>query len=146
MLALLIIFDVIGMLRFLSIINLFGEYFCNPSILQFNVELSFKIVSEVVKNSQSGIIALKTNNLEGYDVRIFTINESGVEQTVILEGVNGAAGGLDLSVDNTKLLYTRDVSGFESADYRRLNSRMFMYDFVNSTSVDLSEDKDGLNV
>ena len=99
------------------------------------------LVSEAVKNSQSGIIALKTNNLEGYDVRIFTINESGVEQTVILEGVNGAAGGLDLSVDNTKLLYTRDVSGFESADYRRLDSRMFVYDFANSSVVDLSEDK-----
>ena len=99
------------------------------------------LVSEVVKNPQSSMIALKTNNLEGYNVRIFTINEAGVEQTVILENVDGAAGGLDLSVDNTKLLYTRDISGFESADYRRLNSRMFIYDFSTSNSTDLSVDK-----
>lgn len=99
------------------------------------------LISEVIKNPLSGIIALKTNNLEGYAVRIFTINTAGVEQTVILEGESGAAGGLDLSVDDTKLLYTRDVSGFESADYRRLNSRMFIYDFTNATSTDLSVDK-----
>lgn len=86
-------------------------------------------------------IALKTNNLSGYEVSVFTINMSGTILTTVLSGVNGAAGGLNFSVDNNKLLYTHDVSGFESADYRQLDTHIFMYDFTLGTSVDLSVSK-----
>lgn len=87
------------------------------------------------------MIALKTNNLSGYEVSIFTIDMSGTVLTTILSGVNGAAGGLNFSVDNNKLLYTHDVSGFESSNYRQLDTHIFMYDFTLMTSEDLSESK-----
>ncbi len=35
-------------------------------------------------------------------------------KNIILDGVNGAAGGLDYSFDGTKLLYTYDISGNEN--------------------------------
>lgn len=98
-------------------------------------------ISECDWTVDGSIIALKTNNLNGYEVSIFTIDMSGTVLTTVLSGVNGAAGGLNFSVDNNKLLYTHDVSGFESADYRQLDTHIFMYDFTLSTSADLSVNK-----
>ncbi len=102
-----------------------------------------ELISEVDKNENTGIIALKTNDSQGYSVRIFTIDESGVEQDVVLSGVMGAAGGIDFSFDGTKLLYTRDVSGSETPpNYRQLDSDLFIYTFGSTNpAVNLSEDK-----
>jgi hypothetical protein len=97
------------------------------------------LITEV--NYNNGIIALKTNNLNGYNVNIFTINEAGALLNTVLTGQSGAAGGLELSVDNTKLLYSRDVSGFQNAEYRQLDSRVFVYTFSTNTAVDRSTDK-----
>ena len=98
-------------------------------------------ISECDWTVDGSMIALKTNNLSGYEVSIFTINMSGTVLTTILSGVNGAAGGLNFSVDNTKLLFTHDVSGFQSTNYRQLDTHIFMYDFTLSTSTDLSLNK-----
>ncbi|WP_121666400.1 carboxypeptidase regulatory-like domain-containing protein [Mesonia aquimarina] len=86
-------------------------------------------------------IALITNNVNGYDARIFVINNSGSIISTILENQPGAVGGLEFSVDGNELLYTRDISGFENPNYRQLNSHMFIYDFTSQTSVDISFNK-----
>ncbi len=100
------------------------------------------LITEVDKNETTGIIALKTNNLDGYAVQIFTIDQAGVVQDVVLTGENGAAGSINLSVDGTKLLYSRDVSGTENpTNYRQLDSRVFVYDFGTTTSTDVSTGK-----
>lgn len=90
-------------------------------------------ITEVDWNQNTATIALKTNNSNGYEVEIFTINTSGVVQDIILQGVTGAAGGIDLSFDGTKLLYTRDVTGNENQEYRQLNSQVFIYDLTTMT-------------
>jgi len=61
-------------------------------------------ITEVDWNEQTSRIAIKTNNSIGYEVSIYTISLSGVVQDVILENVNGAAGGLNYSFDGTKLV------------------------------------------
>jgi TolB protein len=99
------------------------------------------LITEV--NYNNGVIALKTNNLNGYNVNIFTISEAGVLLNTVLTGQAGAAGGLELSIDNTKLLYSRDVSGFQNSEYRQLDSRVFVYTFFTNTAVDRSFDKIG---
>ncbi len=99
------------------------------------------LITEVDKNENTAIIALKTNDLDGYTVRIFTIDLAGVEQNVVLTGVMGAAGGIDVSADGTQLLYTRDMSGAENTTYRQLDSRLFVYNFGGATSTDLSINK-----
>lgn len=99
-------------------------------------------ISECDWSNDGSMIALKTNNSNGYNVKIYTIDVDGAILETVLSGVNGAAGGLDISVDNKLLLYTYDVSEFESASYRQLDSRLFIYDFTTGNSRDLSEDKE----
>jgi len=98
-------------------------------------------ISECDLSNDNNTIVLKTNNTNGYNVSIYTIDMEGNKLKTILSGVNGAAGGVNLSVDNKMLLYTYDVSGFESSNYRQLDSRMFIYYFDTDTSVDISENK-----
>ncbi len=99
------------------------------------------LISEVDTNDNNNVIVLKTNNLDGYEVEIFTINTSGTVLDTILSGVSGAAGSINLSVDGTKLLYSRDISGFESSEYRQLDSHIFIYDFGDSSNLDISIEK-----
>ncbi|WP_378177581.1 carboxypeptidase regulatory-like domain-containing protein [Aquimarina sp. SS2-1] len=99
------------------------------------------LISEVDKNDNNNIIVLKTNNLDGYEVEIFTINTSGTVLETVLSGVSGAAGSVNLSVDGSKLLYCQDISGFESSDYRQLDSHLFVYDFSDSSRLDISLEK-----
>ena len=103
-------------------------------------------ISEVDVSENADIIALKTNNINGYDVSIFTIDFDGNVLDTILTGVDGATTGLNLSVTNQLVLYSYDVSGFESSNYRRLDSRMFVFDMVADTTTDISDQKpDGTN-
>jgi len=98
-------------------------------------------ISECDWSSDESTIAIKTNNTNGYNVSIYTIDSQGNKIQTILSGVNGAAGGLNLSVDNKMLLYSYDVSGFESSNYRQLDNRMFIYDFDTNLTKDISGDK-----
>lgn len=100
------------------------------------------LISEVVPSVDGNIIALKTNESDGYNVSIFTINRNtGAIIDDILSNVNGAAGGLDISVDNNFVVFWHDVSGFESFDYRQLNSRIFLYNRTTADVSDLSDQK-----
>jgi hypothetical protein len=83
-------------------------------------------------------IALKTNNINGYNASIFVIDLSGVVLTQVLTYVNGAVGGLNFTVDNQNLIYTHDVSGYESSDFRALNTHIFIYNFTSNLSTDMS--------
>ncbi len=99
------------------------------------------LISEVDVSENANIIALKTNDLDGYSISIFTIDFNGNILDSILTGVPGAASGLNLSVTNQKVLYGYDVSGFESSNYRRLDSRLFVYDLIDTTTIDISDNK-----
>ena len=98
-------------------------------------------ITEVVVSADESITLLKTNDVNGYNVSIFTIDNQGAVVDNILSGVNGAAGGLDISVNNQNVLYWYDVSGFESANYRQLNSRIFLFNRPLGSAVDLSDGK-----
>ncbi|MBP2830842.1 carboxypeptidase regulatory-like domain-containing protein [Aquimarina sp. U1-2] len=99
------------------------------------------LITEVDKNESTGLIALKTNDLDGYNVEIFTINTSGVLQNTVISGLPGAAGGIDLSINGSQLLYTRDISGSENATYRRLDSHIFIHNFNGDPTTDVSINK-----
>ncbi|PCH99403.1 MAG: hypothetical protein COB81_11275 [Flavobacteriaceae bacterium] len=98
-------------------------------------------ISECTWNASLDKIAIKTNDFNGYQVEIYTIDLSGSIIDVVLTGVAGAAGGLDFSVQGDKLIYTYDISGFENASYRQLDSHVFLYDLNTKISIDLSENK-----
>ncbi len=108
-------------------------------IKQVYQTLDGSLISEVDVNGN--LIALKTNDISGYNVSIYTINFSGVVQNTVLTGAMGAASGLNLSVTNQKLIYSYDTDEFQSSSYRRLNSKIFLYDLVSNTSREISGDK-----
>lgn len=100
------------------------------------------LISEVAVSENDNLIVLKTNNLDGYNVSIFTITFNGNVLDTLITGVPGAASGLDLSVTNGKIIYSYDVSGFQSSDYRRLDSKIFMYDInTGDPPVDISAER-----
>ncbi len=100
------------------------------------------VITEIDKNDNSNTIALKTNNLQGYGVKIFTIDGGKTVTNTILKGdLKGAAGGINLSVDGTRILYSRDVSNSETGDYRILDSHLFVHNIVDGTTIDVSENK-----
>ena len=99
-------------------------------------------ISEVVINETESLFVLKTNDITGYNVSIFTIDNAGNLIDDILSGVTGAAGGLDISIDDSKIIYWYDISGFESSDYRQLDSRIFLYDRSTQTTQDQSSGKE----
>ncbi|MFK5958649.1 MAG: carboxypeptidase regulatory-like domain-containing protein [Lutibacter sp.] len=99
-------------------------------------------ITECDWSNDESMIALKTNDLTGYNVSIYTIDLDGNTLTTVLSGVLGAAGGLNISVDNKLLMYTYDISEYENSDNRQLDTRIFMYDFDLATATDISAGKD----
>ncbi|RPD98809.1 hypothetical protein EGM88_06370 [Aureibaculum marinum] len=97
-------------------------------------------ITEVDWSFDESFIALKTNDVNGYGVKIFTIDMNGNVLKNILSGEVGAAGGLNISVDGQQLLYTRDISGFENVSNRQLDSHIFIYNLSTDNVIDLSED------
>jgi Tol biopolymer transport system component len=100
------------------------------------------LITEIDRAEFFDLMVLKTNNITGYDVRIFTLDLDGNEIDTILENVDGGAGGIQISADGTKIVYTYDVSEFENPNYRQLDSRLFLYDLITNTSTDISGEKD----
>lgn len=99
-------------------------------------------ISEIAVNNANGLVALKTNDAVGYNARIIIVNvDTDTEEEVVLEGVAGALGGLDFSIDGTKVLYTRDISGAENSEYRQLDSRIFEYDLTTDIATEIETDK-----
>lgn len=92
------------------------------------------LITDCAWSNDGSFIALKTNDVNGYNVKIFTIDMSGNTIDTILTGLRGAAGGLDISVDNKRILYTYDTSGFEDPSKRQLDSNLYIYDIVAGTS------------
>jgi hypothetical protein len=74
-------------------------------------------------------IAFKINDVSGYN-EILVITNSGTVIDKVLSGIDGALGGLNFSVTGQRIIFTRDVSGYENANYRQLDTRftsMFCY-------------------
>ncbi|MDX6747626.1 carboxypeptidase regulatory-like domain-containing protein [Polaribacter sp. PL03] len=99
-------------------------------------------ITECDWSNDGSVIALKTNNVTGYNASIYTINMAGTILKTVLTGVKGAVGGLNISTDNKLLLYSYDVSEFETTDNRQLDTHIFVYNFASDTTNDLSVDKE----
>ena len=111
----------------------------NTSIYQ-TTDGSF--VSEIATPAfDEDLIVIKTNNLSGYDVRIFTYNlDTNTEGVVILENENGGAEGIDITANADTVLYSRDLSGSQNAVYRRFRSRMFLFDLNTLATASINAD------
>ncbi len=95
-------------------------------------------ISECDWSYDGSKIALKTNNANGYNAKIIVIDLLGNVIQTVLDNTAGAVGGLNFSVDGNLLLYTHDISGHEDADYRQLDTHIFIYNFTTNQAIDLS--------
>ncbi|MGK0255222.1 MAG: Tol biopolymer transport system component [Mariniflexile sp.] len=100
-----------------------------------------RFISECDWSNDGTKIALKINNASGYNAEILVINTSGVVINQVLSGVDGALGGLNFSITGSKLIFTRDISGYENANYRQLDTRIYQYVFSTATTTDIGLDK-----
>ncbi|MCP2026154.1 Tol biopolymer transport system component [Flavobacterium sp. HSC-32F16] len=100
-----------------------------------------KFISECDWSADGTKIALKVNDANGYNTEVYVIDNSGVITTSIIAGQPGAIGGLHFSVTGLKLVYTKDITGFESATYRQLDTRIFEYNFITASSYQIVTEK-----
>lgn len=102
------------------------------------------MISECDWSYDGSKIALKTNDFNGYNTKVYIIDMTGNTLKTIVSGFAGASGGLNFSVDGKLLLFTRDISGYQdgSGNYRQLDSHIFIYNLLNDTVYDISEASD----
>ena len=110
-------------------------------LLQIYQTPTNKLISECDWSFDGTKIALKTNNLNGYSAELYIISSNGTFLAQVLTPVAGAIGGLDFSVSGSKLIFTRDVSGFENANYRQLDTRIFQHVFATGTTSEIITQK-----
>jgi len=91
-------------------------------------------ITEVTWSKFNNVIAVKTNDSQGYNVEILTMDQMGTSLETVFSGEMGGAGGLDLNVDGTKLLYYYDTSGSELPNYSLQDARLFIYDIPSQTT------------
>ena len=102
-----------------------------------------KFISECDWSSDGTKIAIKVNDSNGYKAEIYVINSSGVVISTVLPEQTGAIGGLNLSITGKKLLYTKDVTEYESSNYRQLDTRIFEYNFNTAATLQITTEKIG---
>lgn len=103
------------------------------------------LITECDWSYDNSKIAIKTNNYNGYNTKIYIIDMLGNIVKNVFSAPNGASGGLNFSVDGQKLLYTRDISGHEDANYRQLDTHVFIFDLASNTVLDVSANSEKPN-
>ncbi|MGL2994027.1 carboxypeptidase regulatory-like domain-containing protein [Flavobacterium sp. TSSA_36] len=100
-----------------------------------------KFISECVWSQDGSSIVLKVNNNLGYDVEIYVISSSGVLLYNVISNLSGAVSGLDSNVDNSRIVFSRDVSGFQNLEYRSLDARLFIFNTSSKTTQEILSKK-----
>lgn len=105
----------------------------NTQLIYQTTDGSF--ISEVaVPQFDPDLILLKTNDSNGYNVRIYTARLSTQsEEHVILENEPGAVKGIDITANADKVLYSQDITGSENPVYRIFEARMHLFEFATNT-------------
>ncbi|MEQ8323336.1 MAG: carboxypeptidase regulatory-like domain-containing protein [Vicingaceae bacterium] len=91
---------------------------------------------------QGNKIVVETVGSVVYDNEIYIMEANGANRQLLVENRKGIVSSPSFTVDGSKILFTYDVSEFESTDGRQLNAHIFLMS-VSDTSdvVDLSVNK-----
>jgi len=93
-------------------------------------------------SDQNNLIVCRVVGSSVYRSMIATLNPQGGFAQFVVMDTQGATGGPKLSIPGTEILYTQDVSGYESQDERQLNARILIKNIANSLIEDLSIEKE----
>lgn len=101
-----------------------------------------KLISECDWSYDGSKIALKVNDVNGYNAEVYVISSTdGTILNQVISGVNGAISGLNFSVTGNKLIFGRDITGFQNPDYRQLDTRVFEYNLISNTIAEIPTEK-----
>lgn len=96
------------------------------------------------ENDWSGVnnkIVVLTIGENPYDSEIYLMDSNGSNMTLFFTNLPGSMEYPSFSVDGNSIMFTRDVSGFESQDGRQLNSHIFIMSINSSDTTDVSINK-----
>ncbi|MBL1215042.1 MAG: hypothetical protein HND52_16890 [Ignavibacteriae bacterium] len=81
-----------------------------------------------------------------YDNEIILMDSDGNNQTELVANLPGIVESPSFSIDGREIIFTHDVSGYESADGRQLDAHVFIIHVDSTEAVDISVNKpDGTN-
>jgi len=98
---------------------------------------TFSEVDWMFSTEGDRIVARVTGNTI-YESDIFILDIEGNYLRQIFTDIPGGTGGLQFSIDGKFVLYTHDVSEFENAAGRQLDSHVFVKNLENNVTFDLS--------
>ena len=94
----------------------------------------------------SNKILVRTLGNAPYASNIWLLDANGTFIETVIPDLPGSTGGGVFSIPGTKILYTQDISGFNSITGRQLDARVFQVDVNSGVRIDLSIEKiDGTN-
>ncbi|ELR71917.1 hypothetical protein C900_02156 [Fulvivirga imtechensis AK7] len=76
-----------------------------------------------------------------YDSEIYLMNASGKDTVRLVDNLPGIIQSPSFSIDGKEVMYTRDVSGYESATGRQLDTRIFIKDIETLDVTEVSGGK-----
>ena len=87
-------------------------------------------------------IAVRTTGPNVYDNEIYLLDESGNYIKQLVSNSIGRTGNPTFSIDGMSILYTKDISGYQSTnDGRQLNAHVFLLNINSLSKIDLSLNK-----
>lgn len=86
-------------------------------------------------------IVTLTMGVNRYDAQLMIMNTNGSGKQILLSDLPGALENPVFSPDGQRILYTYDVSGFQSAVGRQLDARIFEYNRQTNETTELSTAK-----
>ncbi len=95
------------------------------------------LISDIAVSSlNTDMIILKTNDVNGYNARVFAVSlTTGQTLFTVLENITGAISGIDVTANFDRVLYARDISESENSNYRIFNSRVFEYNVTTQGTI-----------
>ena len=87
------------------------------------------------------MIVAQTVGVNANDNEIYLMNADGTNPILLVSNLEGIIEAPSFSIDSKKVIFTRDVSGYNSGTSRQLDAHIFSIDINTRDIVDLSSSK-----
>jgi len=85
-----------------------------------------------------GRIVVQVVGVNVYDAELYLLSTDGASANVLVGNLPGRLDSPSFSVDGTRVLYTRDVAGFDGVNGRQLDSHIFTQRLDGSNLIDVT--------
>ena len=121
--------------------KLYSIYINGSGRTQIAAAPSGRNFREVEQSPQGGKLVVLTIGSEIYNSEIYLMNSDGSDMTLFVGNEAGITERPSFSIDGNRVMFTHDVSGYQSLDGRQLDSHIFIYPVNSGDSIDVSVNK-----